>query len=441
MFDCQRLFATTDRPQPERELVDNDVAEFNENALSVISASRHSVLSRILALVARASALTTSALACSVALAGQLTVSWNDNSGNEAGFRVERSANGSAFAQIATVGANVIQYLDTAVAASTTYAYRIRAFNTTSLSAYSNTVSVTTTSSGLAPSTSTSTSLTSSTTTLTSTTSTTTTTTTTIPSRLTHLSAKAVAENGYAQSIVVNFTVTGASKSILLRGIGPGLKIFTTATTLPDPRLTVYDGSTVIASNDNWGGTSTLSTTFSRVGAFPLVSSSKDAALVRSFSVKSYSAITNGNYSGLALAEIFDADTSTSPSGRLSKILARASVGTGGEVLVVGFAVKGDTNLRLVIRAIGPSLTGLTGLLLDPKLALYRGTSLLRSNDNWGGTSALSSAFVKAGAYALSASSKDSAMDITLAPGTYTATISGVNSTKGVARFEMYEIR
>lgn len=364
----------------------------------------------------------------SFVFAGQLTVQWNDNSTTESGFKIERSTNGGSFSQIATVGANITQYIDSAVASSTTYSYRIRAYNLTTTSAYSNLATVTT-----AASTQTSTS--------TSTSTSTTTSTTIIPSRLAQLTAKAVAESGSAQSLVLNYTVAGASKSILLRGIGPGLSSFTTATILPDPRLNVYDGSTLVASNDNWGGTSTLSTTFSRVGAFPLASTSKDAALLRSFSVKSYSAITNGSYRGLAQAEIYDADTATSPSGRLSKISARASVGTGGEILVVGFVVKGTTNLRLVIRAIGPSLTGVTGVMLDPILKLYHGSTLLRSNDNWGGGSALASAFVSAGAYGLPGYSKDSAMDITLAPGTYTATVAGVSSTKGVARLEIYEIR
>jgi hypothetical protein len=355
----------------------------------------------------------------SIAAAGQLTVRWDDNSTNELGFKIERSANGSSFAQIATVGANITQYVDGTVSGSTTYSYRVRAYTLTSYSAYSNVATVKTTSGGLVS----------------------TSTTTTIPGRLAHLSARAVAGKASAQSLILNYKVINSSKSILLRGIGPGLAIFTTAKTLPDPVLNVFDGSYLIASNDNWGGTSLLWSAFKLVGAFSMAGYSKDAALVRTFPVKSYSAIVNGNYSGLAMAEIYDADTATSPAGRLSKIFARASVGTGSGILVVGLVIRGNTNLRLLIRAIGPSLTGVTGVLQNPKLALYRGTTLLRSNDNWGGGSSLSYAFTLAGASALSATSKDSAIDVTLAPGTYTATVSGVNSTLGVARFEAYEIR
>jgi hypothetical protein len=71
-----------------------------------------------------------------------VNLSWTDNSGNETGFRIERSANGSAFAKIATVGANVTGYSDSGVAKSTTYSYRVSAFNSAGSSANSNAATV-----------------------------------------------------------------------------------------------------------------------------------------------------------------------------------------------------------------------------------------------------------------------------------------------------------
>jgi len=109
--------------------------------------------------------------------------------------------------------------------------------------------------------------------------------------------------------------------------------------------------------------------------------------------------------------------------------------------LIVGFVVKGDTPLRLIVRAIGPSLDGLQGELADPKLSVYRGSTLVKSNDNWGGTSALSTAFTLAKLSALSTTSRDSAMDITLSPGTYSATVTGVNSGTGIGQLEIVELR
>jgi hypothetical protein len=75
--------------------------------------------------------------------AGQITLGWKDNSSNETGFRIERKTTGS-FARIATVGAGVTSYADTGLAPSTTYTYRVCAYNSAGNSAYSNEASATT---------------------------------------------------------------------------------------------------------------------------------------------------------------------------------------------------------------------------------------------------------------------------------------------------------
>lgn len=61
----------------------------------------------------------------------QIDLAWVDNSGNEDGFAIERSANGlTGWSQIATVGANITVYSNTGLTGSTTYYYRVRAFKT-----------------------------------------------------------------------------------------------------------------------------------------------------------------------------------------------------------------------------------------------------------------------------------------------------------------------
>ena len=68
-----------------------------------------------------------------------LTVTWGDNSSNEAGFKIERKTNTTgAYAQIAQVGIGSTTFIDSTVYAGTTYCYRIRAYNTAGNSAYSN---------------------------------------------------------------------------------------------------------------------------------------------------------------------------------------------------------------------------------------------------------------------------------------------------------------
>lgn len=69
---------------------------------------------------------------------------WRDNSPNELGFKIERATSTGAFAEIATVGKNVTVYYDYTVTASTTYSYRVRAYNRSGNSAYSNVATVTT---------------------------------------------------------------------------------------------------------------------------------------------------------------------------------------------------------------------------------------------------------------------------------------------------------
>jgi parallel beta-helix repeat protein len=76
--------------------------------------------------------------------ATQIDLSWSETSNNEDGFRIERCAgkNCKDFVEIAQVGANVVALSDTGVNRNTNYLYRVRAFNGSGNSAYSNTASV-----------------------------------------------------------------------------------------------------------------------------------------------------------------------------------------------------------------------------------------------------------------------------------------------------------
>jgi titin len=76
----------------------------------------------------------------------QINLAWQDNSTNEDGFNIERcqGAGCGNFSQIAQVGADVVTYNDTGLSASTSYTYRVRAFNADGNSAYSDPASATT---------------------------------------------------------------------------------------------------------------------------------------------------------------------------------------------------------------------------------------------------------------------------------------------------------
>lgn len=83
-------------------------------------------------------------LAATATSTSAIALNWTDNSSNESGFYVERSSDDSTWTQIASVGANVSRYNDTGLSSSTTYYYRVRAYNAGGDSAYTNVFSATT---------------------------------------------------------------------------------------------------------------------------------------------------------------------------------------------------------------------------------------------------------------------------------------------------------
>ena len=71
----------------------------------------------------------------------QIDLTWKDNSTTETGFKLYRSLDNITFTRIATLDANVTSFSNTGRSASTTYYYKVFAFNATSNTAYSNTAS------------------------------------------------------------------------------------------------------------------------------------------------------------------------------------------------------------------------------------------------------------------------------------------------------------
>ena len=248
-----------------------------------------------------------------------------------------------------------------------------------------------------------------------------------------------------ASTLIVGFTTAGGSKSILLRGVGPTLGQFGVPGALADPQLALFNASSVqTAQNDDWGGGAALTASFGSVGAFPLGATSKDAALLAPLAPGNYSAQLTGvgGSTGVALVESYDADAG-SPLARFTNLSARNQVGTGANILIVGFNVTGNAPKRVLIRAVGPTLAqfGVAGTLADPQLLVTdnSGTVFAR-NDDWGGEEAISGAAGSVGAFPLPAPSRDAAAVVTLSPGSYTVQVSGVNNTTGVALAEIYEL-
>jgi hypothetical protein len=124
-------------------------------------------------------------------------------------------------------------------------------------------------------------------------------------------------------------------------------------------------------------------------------------------------------------------------------ISARAAVGTGGNILIAGFAISGNTPMTVLIRGVGPSLVpfGISSPLATPQLVLYDSNNdVLQSNGGWGDSPALAATSAQVGAFKLLAGSADAAMIVTLPPGEYTAEMSGLNGATGLGLEEIYEV-
>jgi len=124
---------------------------------------------------------------------------------------------------------------------------------------------------------------------------------------------------------------------------------------------------------------------------------------------------------------------------RLQNISTRMQVLTGDQVLIGGFIITGTGPKKIIMRGIGPSLgaQGVSGALQDPMLELHDSTgALLQSNDNWQDTQKDE---IEATGIPPT-DDRESAIVLTLDPGSYTGILSGVGSTTGVGLVEVYDL-
>lgn len=128
------------------------------------------------------------------------------------------------------------------------------------------------------------------------------------------------------------------------------------------------------------------------------------------------------------------------PSLKTANLSTRARVLTGEQVLIAGFIITGTDPKRVIIRGIGPSINGVAGTLADPTLQLHQGDSTLATNDNWKTKSDGTSQQAEIEATTIPPSNDlESAIVMTLNPGTYTATLSGMTGI-GVGVVEVYDL-
>ncbi len=268
--------------------------------------------------------------------------------------------------------------------------------------------------------------------------------------RLVNLAVRSTA-GGNGGPLIMGFAVgAGPAPALLVRGVGPTLSAFGVGGTLADPVLTVFGSNgAVLAGNDDWGNAGNspqIAAAGAQAGAFALPAASRDAALLASLGGSAYTVQLAGKTAGAgaALVEAYDvsAGGGVAPLVNLS---ARATIGAGGDALIGGFVIGGPGAQRLLIRAAGPTLAafGVGGALADPALTVFRDGTPLAANDNWGtapNAAQVTATAVQVGAFPFGFESRDAAVLVTLAPGAYSAVVSGVGGATGNALVELYAV-
>jgi hypothetical protein len=122
------------------------------------------------------------------------------------------------------------------------------------------------------------------------------------------------------------------------------------------------------------------------------------------------------------------------PTGAVN-IATRLAVGTGNDVLIAGFIITGNAPKKVVIRALGPSLS-LGGKLEDPMLELYDSSGMLGHDDNW--RDSQENEIIATSIPPTN--DKEAAIVAVINPGNYTAIVKGTNNTTGVGVVEVYDL-
>ena len=239
--------------------------------------------------------------------------------------------------------------------------------------------------------------------------------------------------------LIGGFIITGTdSKQVIVRGIGPSLAVngVPLANRLADPAIDLYQGATLIMSNDNWKDSQQAE--IEATGIPP--TDDLESAIVATLAPGSYTAVLRGSNgeTGNGLFEIYDLDTAANST--LGNVSARGLVQTNDDVLIAGFIIGTGESDTVVVRAIGPSLAdaGVANPLQDPTLDLYDANgAVIISDDNW--RDSQETLIQSTGL--TPTNDAESAIIKSLAPGDYTAVVRGKNNSTGVALVDVFNLQ
>lgn len=278
--------------------------------------------------------------------------------------------------------------------------------------------------------------------------------------RLVNLATRA--ESGGGNRVAIGgFVISGAPKRVLLRAVGPTLTTQGIAPTevLRDPVIELHDAlheNRVIATGDNWtdgADAAEIAATAVRVGAAALAADDRtSSALLLTLQPGAYSFLSRGqgDATGIVLVEVFDADL-PGAAGRLVDLAARAHSRPGNAVTIGGFVVGGAPK-RVLVRAVGPSLSrhglGASELLRDPMIEVHdarRDNAVIATNDDWNAEANADEITATAAAVGADPLASDdrtsSALLLDLSPGVYSFLAQGKADTTGIVLIEVYEVQ
>ena len=242
--------------------------------------------------------------------------------------------------------------------------------------------------------------------------------------------------------MIGGFIITGNdAKRVIVRGLGPSLIPFNVPDVINDPLLRLFGPTgSVIAINDNWKDTQQPEIEATGIPPTDLRESAIVATLVPATYTASLAEMTNA--SGVGLVEVYDLNSGA--TAKLANISTRGSVQTADNVMIGGFSLGGSSEYptRLVVRAIGPSLTqfGINNALSNPTLELFdHNGQRVAFNDNW--TDDSNQASQLQALKIAPGNGAESAVVTTLPPGLYTAVVAGKDGGVGIGLIEVYAVQ
>jgi plastocyanin len=261
------------------------------------------------------------------------------------------------------------------------------------------------------------------------------------PSTLGNIATRLRVQSG-DNALIGGLIATGtASKRVIIRAIGPSLIPFGVSGALANPTLDLFQGSTLLFSNDDWNN-STQQAEIAASGLAP--SNNLESAIIQTLTPgQNYTAAVRGanGTTGIGIVEAFDLDQAA--ASKLGNISTRGFVDVDDNVMIAGLIAgpSNGTSLKVLVRALGPTLSdfGVAGALANPTLDLVNSSGVvIRSNDNWKDDSQQRAQIEAAGL--APAHDEESALVETVAPGAYTAVVRGSGRTTGIGLVEAYNI-